>query len=122
MAKWREASGSERANYQLFITELCELLCVAKPDPSREDTRDNAYVFERRVRFAYGDGSESHGFIDCNKRGHFVLEAKKPKVSEEKIALHFKGRGPWKRRLPQIIDTLVALGPARKSGSKVRAV
>ena len=79
IAKWRKASGSERANYQLFITELCELLGVDKPDPSSEDTRDNAYVFERRVRFAHGDGSESHGFIDCYKRGHFVLEAKKAK-------------------------------------------
>ena len=79
IAKWRKASGSERANYQLFITELYELLGVDKPDPSSEDTRDNAYVFERRVRFAHGDGSESHGFIDCYKRGHFVLEAKKAK-------------------------------------------
>ena len=79
IAKWRKASGSERANYQLFITGLCELLGVDKPDPSSEDTRDNAYVFERRVRFAHGDGSESHGFIDCYKRGHFVLEAKKAK-------------------------------------------
>ena len=68
VAKWRKASGSERANYQLFITELCELLGVDKPDPSSEDTRDNAYVFERRVRFAHRDGSESHGFIDCYKR------------------------------------------------------
>ncbi len=59
IAKWRKASGSERANYQLFITELCELLGCDKPDPSSEDTRDNAYVFERRVRFAHGDGSDS---------------------------------------------------------------
>ena len=61
----------------LFITELCELLGVDKPDPSSEDTRDNAYVFERRVQFAHGDGSHSHGFIDCYQCGRFVLEAKK---------------------------------------------
>ena len=80
IAKWRKASGSERANYQLFITELCELLDCDKPDPSSEDTHDNAYVFERRVRFAHGDGSDSLGFIDCYKRAHFVLEAKKVKT------------------------------------------
>ena len=26
IARWSAASGSERANYQLFVTELCELL------------------------------------------------------------------------------------------------
>ena len=90
IAKWRKASGSERANYQLFITELCELLGCDKPDPSSEDTRDNAYVFERRVRFAHGDGSDSLGFIDCYKRAHFVLEAKKVSLFEADVkAPHF---------------------------------
>ena len=54
ITRWQHASGSERANYQLFITELCELLGVPKPDPARDDTRDNAYVFERRVQFQHG--------------------------------------------------------------------
>lgn len=85
IAKWREASGSERANYQLFITDLCELLGADKPDPAREDTRDNAYVFERRVQFAHGDGGESLGFIDCYKRGAFVLEAKKIKAGPSAV-------------------------------------
>jgi len=81
ITRWQHASGSERANYQLFITELCELLGVPKPDPAREDTRDNAYVFERRIQFAHGDGSASHGFIDCYRRGMFVLEAKKVRAA-----------------------------------------
>jgi len=80
IASWAAAGGSERANYQLFIGDLCEVLDLPRPDPARDDTRDNAYVFERRVRFRHGDGSESHGFIDCYKRGAFVLEAKKIKV------------------------------------------
>ncbi|MFM2060110.1 MAG: hypothetical protein RLY71_4495 [Pseudomonadota bacterium] len=77
LARWHSAGGSERANYQLFITELCTLLGVPLPEPARDDTRDNAYVFERRIVFAHGDGSSSNGYIDCYKRGHFVLEAKK---------------------------------------------
>ncbi|HUF21444.1 MAG TPA: type IIL restriction-modification enzyme MmeI, partial [Burkholderiales bacterium] len=75
--RWKRADGSEKANYVLFVGELCRLLGVPEPDPSREDTRDNAYVFERRVTFAHGDGSQSHGFIDCYRRDTFVLEAKK---------------------------------------------
>lgn len=78
--RWHGVTGSERANYQLFITGLCDLLGLAKPEPAHEDTRDNAYVFERRVTFAHGDGSASHGFIDCYRRGAFVLEAKKVKA------------------------------------------
>ncbi len=77
VARWQHADGSELANYQLFISDLCQVLGVSPPDPAREDTRDNAYVFERRVTFRHGDGSTSLGRIDCYQRGHFVLEAKK---------------------------------------------
>ncbi|MCC7170235.1 MAG: class I SAM-dependent DNA methyltransferase [Planctomycetes bacterium] len=79
IARWKHVSGSERANYQIFVTELCALLGVPSPDPASDDSRDNAYVFERRVRFAHGDGTESNRFIDCYRRGAFVLEAKKVK-------------------------------------------
>jgi len=75
--RWSRASGSERSNCQLFVTELCTLLDLPRPDPASEDTRDNAYVFERRVTFARGDGSQTPGFIDCYRRSAFVLEAKK---------------------------------------------
>jgi hypothetical protein len=81
VARWRAADGSELANYQLFVTDLCRLLDVPSPDPAHEDTRDNAYVFERRVSFRHGDGSSSNGRIDCYKRGHFVLEAKKIRLA-----------------------------------------
>ena len=80
IARWTQASGSERANYQLFVTELCRLLDVEPPQPAMADAGENAYVFERRVTFRHGDGSESAGFIDCYRRGAFVLEAKKLKT------------------------------------------
>lgn len=80
ISRWQAAGGSERANYQLFAGELCRLLDLPSPDPARDDTRGNAYVFERRVRFRHGDGAESHGFIDGYRRGAFVLEAKKIKA------------------------------------------
>jgi len=37
-------------------------------------------MFERPVTFQHGDGSTSPGRIDCYRRGHFVLEAKKFKA------------------------------------------
>jgi hypothetical protein len=83
LARWRAAGGSERANYQLFIADLCALLDVDKPQPANEDTRDNPYVFERRVIFRHGDGSTSNGFIDCYKRGSFIGEAKKIRAGAE---------------------------------------
>lgn len=81
IVRWSAASGSERANYQLFVQELCDLLELPAPEPAREETRDNAYVFEHRVTFRHGDGTESSGFIDCYRRGAFVLEAKKLRQS-----------------------------------------
>ena len=74
--RWSKAGGSERANYQLFLTELCSLLDLPQPEPAGDDTRDNAYVFERRVLIRQPDGCENNGFIDLYKRGSFVLEAK----------------------------------------------
>jgi hypothetical protein len=76
LARWQRAGGTERANYQLFLTELCSLLGLPLPEPAGDDTRDNAYVFERRVVINQPNGSSNNGFIDLYKRGSFVLEAK----------------------------------------------
>ena len=35
--RWDGANGSERANYQSFFNDLCELLGVDKPDPAHAD-------------------------------------------------------------------------------------
>ena len=76
LKRWSAAGGSERANYQLFLTELCALLGLPTPDPAGDDTRDNAYVFERRVVIRQPDGTSNNGFIDLYRRSSFVLEAK----------------------------------------------
>jgi hypothetical protein len=96
ISRWQTAGGTERANYQLLLTDLGVLLDLPTPDPASDDTRDNAYVFERRVHFQHGDGTESFGFI------------------EDGIAARFTGRGAWRRRLPQLLEMLTALGRARE--------
>lgn len=49
--RWSQAEAAERANYVLFLSELCDLLGVPRPDPAGPDTEQNAYVFERAVTF-----------------------------------------------------------------------
>ena len=75
--RWAALAAAERANYQLFLTELCDLIGVAKPEPTKADVSENAYVFERDVTFQNQDGTTSPGRIDLYKRSCFVLEAKR---------------------------------------------
>lgn len=74
--RWRPSGGSERANYQLFLTELCELLGIGKPGVATSEAKGDPYCFERPVMLRKGDGSTSTGFIDLYKKDCFVCEAK----------------------------------------------
>ncbi len=74
--RWSNSGGAERANYQLFLAELCDVLEVARPEPTVEDDARNAYVFERNVLFDNLDGTHTTRRIDLYKRGCFVLESK----------------------------------------------
>lgn len=76
LARWEASGGAERANYQLFLSDLCDVLGVPRPEPTRPDDSENSYVFERAVTFQNPDGSTSPGRIDLYKRDAFVLEAK----------------------------------------------
>src|ERR1044071_5397034 len=74
--RWKESGAAERANFQPFVGELCDLLGVARPEPAQAGDEQNAYVFERAVTFHNGDGTTNKGRIDLYKRGCFVMEAK----------------------------------------------
>ncbi len=77
IARWSTAQSAERANYALFLTQLCGVLDVPAPDPATADTAHNAYVFERAVPLHQRDSTKvTTGRIDLYKRGCFVLEAK----------------------------------------------
>lgn len=75
IARWSAAQASERANYSLFLVELCDVLGVPRPEPARAVRADNTYGFERAVTLKGGSKAKT-GFIDLYKRGAFVLEAK----------------------------------------------
>lgn len=77
IARWSGGDGGqERANYALFLSELCDVLGAPRPDQASHDTSTNAYTFERAVTFREPDGTTARGRIDLYKRGCFVLEAK----------------------------------------------
>lgn len=74
--RWRHAGSSERANYALYLSELCDLLGVPRPMPASANHATDDYVFERRVTHEYLDGARTTNFIDLYRKGSFVLEAK----------------------------------------------
>ena len=75
ISRWRLSGGSERANFQTFANELTDLLGLPKPDPATANAQNDSYRFERPVTFIH-TGSQSRGFIDLYRAGHFVMEAK----------------------------------------------
>jgi hypothetical protein len=76
IARWHGTERAERANKDLFLAELCDLLRVPRPDPAGPQGADNAYVFERAVPLHHPDGRVTTGHIDLYRRGCFALEAK----------------------------------------------
>ncbi len=72
IARWANAAASERANAQLFLTELTDLLGVPRPG------NDHAlgYSFEFPVKIPTGPGAFTDGRIDLYRRRCLVLEAK----------------------------------------------
>lgn len=76
IGRWAPSGGGERANFQSFILELCDLLALPRPEPMGSDDRLNDFVFERQVTTHHEDGSSTPGFIDLYKRGCFVMEGK----------------------------------------------
>ena len=74
---WSDKGGSERANYQKFINQLCALIGTAEPEASSEQDALNNYVYEKRVRALDLEGDDGrNNYLDCYKRDCFVLEAK----------------------------------------------
>ncbi len=59
IARWTNSERAERANKDLFLTELCDLLDLPHPDPAGPDSAGNAYVFERAVPLHRPDGTKT---------------------------------------------------------------
>lgn len=94
LTKWEASGAAERANAQLFLAELCDVLGVDRPEPKTPDERANAYVFEKALVTATG----SSNFIDLYKRGCFVLETKQGADKDHGTAFSADGEQRLKQR------------------------
>ncbi len=83
ISRWQNSGAAERANYQMFLSELCTLLDVPRPDPTSPDPEKNLHVFDRAITRVNPDGSSVTNYIDWYKAGHFVLETKQGVSAEE---------------------------------------
>jgi len=91
ITRWASSGGAERANFQLFASELCHLIGVAAPSPANRDgdASANDYTFEHPVEFREPDGSKSKGRIDLYKRDAFLMEAKQSREKGRPKALGY---------------------------------
>jgi hypothetical protein len=87
IARWTgREGGAERANYQMFLSELCDVLGVPRPEPAGAERSQNDYVFERAVDSTLVEtGSVKR--IDLYRRGAFILEAKQSRLPGKKNAI-----------------------------------
>ena len=83
ITRWGASAGAERANYQLFLAELCDVLGVPRPDPSVADEAANRYVFDKAVTFQNPDGKTSTGYIDLYRKGKLPVN----KLLSDRITL-----------------------------------
>jgi len=128
IARWQnQTGGAERANYALFLTELCAVLEVEPPQPASAEHQHNDYVFERAVSFREAGDKVGQGRIDLYKRGHFILEAKqsRQKGGRKAIAgqeeLFEPSTGPGRRTANRNWDILM-LNARRQAEDYARAL
>jgi len=128
IVRWQgREGGQERANYGLFLTELCDVLGVPRPDPATAHTEENDYVFERAVKGQATDASSGAGRIDLYKRGCFVLEAKQSRQTGGKKELavqYLPGLEPPKRGVRDASRTwdVLMLNARRQAEGYARAL
>lgn len=68
IARWQgREGGQERANYGMFLRELCGALDIRPPVPAGA-SETNDYVFERAVKELGRDGGVSSRRIDTGPR------------------------------------------------------
>jgi hypothetical protein len=75
ITRWQNSSGNERANYQMFFSELCDALGVKRPDVKGSVTGD-PYCFDKDITIYHPSGKKTPGYIDFYKADHFLIEAK----------------------------------------------
>ena len=115
IARWSKSAGAERANFQGFAYELCDILGVFRPTPSVSEHDLNPYAFERGVMFKGNDGATAPGRIDLYKKSCFVLEAKQSRQKGGKKELKLKDQTEKKAPESDLKATLAELDANKKA-------
>ena len=63
LTRWQQSSASERSNYALFLSELCDLLSLPRPDPAQADDAANTYVLDKVVYLSNLDGTTTPNYV-----------------------------------------------------------
>ena len=81
--RWRDlVGGAERADYQMFLGELCDVLGLPRPNPASADIHP-WYRFEHAVMGDHGQPKR----IDLYKQDAFILEAKQTRLKGKAKAI-----------------------------------
>ncbi len=86
ISRWENSGAAERSNYQMFLSELCDILGVPRPEPTSPDPEKNLHVFDRAITRCNPDGTFVTNYIDFYKARHFVCETKQGVAAEETAA------------------------------------
>ena len=101
--RWEDSGAAERANYTMFLTELCALLGVAGPNPSRPDDRENAVAWPKSL-------------AEQAQAVRAALGAEAAPATAAELSRRFKGAKA--DRIGELPATLTALGQARSVGGE----
>ncbi|MDI1476743.1 DNA methyltransferase [Polyangium sp. y55x31] len=94
--KWSASGASERANKDLFLAELCDVLGVPRPEPATGDPARDRYVFEKPIPMTQEGGKVTTKRADLYKHGCFLLEAKQAAAAgTKKIGKTQRGTDSW---------------------------
>lgn len=102
ISRWSASAAAERANKDLFLTELCDALGVPRPDPATGDVYRDSYVFEKSAFLIREGPRPSTGFVDLYKAGCFILEAKQgSNDASTRTGTARRGTGGWSNAMQE---------------------
>ncbi len=119
ITRWKASGASERANYQLFLAELCELLGVEKPRTASDKVHEADYTFERSVEFNDGEGKTC--IVKTGIRSPCDHSSIHNPISAADISRQFAGgkkaaNVAREQQVVHLLETICGLGLVGKAG------
>ena len=105
--------AAERANFQLSSRICADVLGVPRPDPTKPDDAENAYVLECSLTFHHADGCRKAPVAQDAEQAQAVRAALAAAGPVDVATLAKNSRGTKMDRIEDILKTLARLGQAR---------